>query len=158
MPNAETIWNDISKLAERKYKVRLTSHYFRTRFQQIAEKIPINIIPINEWMLYLGSVSTDRNTMTGHLPLIYRADDYPEMIQRFQKYLADDLALDNSIVQHKILSDVNTNSQFDSSTITQTQYTEITKKLDYLIAKIDSKTDSSKQPTQSNYPTSKTTL
>ena len=40
MPNFHSIWNRITRLAASKYKVRLTSHYLRKRFETIAERIP----------------------------------------------------------------------------------------------------------------------
>ena len=135
MPNYETIWNDITRLAKRKYNVKLTSHYFRTRFQQICEKIPSNIIPINEWMLYLGSLSTERNAMTGHLPLIYRADDYPEMIKRFETHLADELNLASNYSER--ISKAQNLILDKNQSIDQTQFDELNRKLDLIIRKFE---------------------
>ncbi len=87
-PNYVTIWKRITKLAASKYKVRLTSHYFRKRFETIAERIPANEMSPNHWMILMGSKPT-----LGHMPDIYSLISNAELIREYEIYLMPRLAL-----------------------------------------------------------------
>lgn len=88
VPNYDTIWERITKLAASKYIVRLTSHYFRKRFETTAERIPANEMNPNHWVILMGSKPT-----LGHMPDIYSLMSNPELIQEYETYLMPRLAL-----------------------------------------------------------------
>jgi hypothetical protein len=98
LPQHKAIWKRITKISI-KHGTHLTSHYFRSRYQNICNRLPIDpnthrpVIPVNEWMLYMGSVQSGGIALTGHLGLTYRTDDYPGMLQRYETYLAPDVSL-----------------------------------------------------------------
>ena len=87
-PNSKTIWRRITKLAASKYKVRLTSHYFRKRFETIAERIPANEMNPNHWMTLMGSKPT-----LGHMPSVYSLIQDTELIAEYETQLMPRLAL-----------------------------------------------------------------
>jgi hypothetical protein len=91
LPNYRHRWTQITKLAQRKYGVRLTSHYFRKRFETRAEKIPANHMNPNHWMILMGCRPTH-----GHMPDIYSLMDNHELIAEYENYLAPRLALDSA--------------------------------------------------------------
>jgi hypothetical protein len=84
-PNYNSLWRDITKLALEKFNVRLTSHYLRKRFFSIAEKTSM---PTNHWDLLMGS-----QKQTGHCAENYSLEDYSELIEEYDRYLAKSLAL-----------------------------------------------------------------
>lgn len=88
IPNYHTIWMRITKLAASRYKVRLTSHYFRKRFETTAERIPANEMNPNHWMILMGSKPTH-----GHMPDIYSLMSDTELIQEYETHLMARLAL-----------------------------------------------------------------
>jgi hypothetical protein len=57
LPSYRYRWTQITKLAQRKYGVRL-SHYFRKRFETRAEKIQANQMNPNPLMVRMGSPLT----------------------------------------------------------------------------------------------------
>lgn len=87
-PNYRTIWGKITRLAASKYKIRLTSHYFRKRFETIAEKIPANEMNPNHWITLMGSKPT-----LGHMPSIYSLMQNTELITEYETQLMPRLAL-----------------------------------------------------------------
>jgi hypothetical protein len=84
-PNHKSLWRDITKLALDKFNVRLTSHYLRKRFFSIAEKTPM---PTNHWDLLMGS-----QKQTGHCAENYSLEDYSELVEEYDRYLANALDL-----------------------------------------------------------------
>lgn len=84
-PNHKSLWRDITKLALDKFNVRLTSHYLRKRFFSIAEKTPM---PTNHWDLLMGS-----QKQTGHCAENYSLEDYSELVEEYDRYLASLLDL-----------------------------------------------------------------
>jgi hypothetical protein len=88
IPNHHTIWRRITKLATAKYKVKLTSHYFRKRFETTAERIPANEMNPNHWMILMGSKPT-----LGHMPNIYSLLSDSELIREYEAHLMPRLAL-----------------------------------------------------------------
>ncbi len=91
LPNAKSRWEQITQLAGRKYKIRLTSHYFRKRFETRAEKIPANLMNPNHWMILMGCKPT-----YGHMPDIYSLMDDHELIAEYETHLAPPLNLNNT--------------------------------------------------------------
>ena len=87
-PNHKTIWRRITKLAASKYKVRLTSHYFRKRFETLAERIPSNEMNPNHWIILMGSKPT-----LGHMPNIYSLMENSELVTEYETHLMPRLAL-----------------------------------------------------------------
>lgn len=97
MPNYRTTWRRITKLAASKYKVRLTSHYFRKRFETTAERIPANEMNPNHWVVLMGSKPT-----LGHMPDIYSLMSNTELIQEYETYLMPRLALSGEMVKPQL--------------------------------------------------------
>ncbi|MDV3293730.1 MAG: hypothetical protein LYZ70_05615 [Nitrososphaerales archaeon] len=87
-PNYRTLWRRITKLAASRYNVKLTSHYFRKRFETIAERIPANEMNPNHWIVLMGSKPT-----LGHMPEIYSLMENRELINEYETYLMPRLAL-----------------------------------------------------------------
>ncbi|HEY4699420.1 MAG TPA: hypothetical protein VIH27_03510 [Nitrososphaerales archaeon] len=90
IPNSESLFKTITKLAERKYHVKLTSHYFRKRFQTKAERIPSDKMSPNHWTYLMGS-----QQRVGHLADIYSLKDEQELIKEYDTYLSHVLSLNN---------------------------------------------------------------
>jgi len=88
MPNYQSIWKAITKLAQRKYNVRLTSHYWRKRFESIAETIPADKMNPNHWIILLGE-----KPKVGHMPDIYSLMTNQRVINEYEQYLAPKLSL-----------------------------------------------------------------
>ena len=88
MPNYQSVWKTITKLAQRKYNVRLTSHYWRKRFESIAETIPADKMNPNHWIILLGE-----KPKVGHMPDIYSLMTNQQVINEYEQYLAPRLNL-----------------------------------------------------------------
>lgn len=88
MPNAKSIWARITELAKIKYNVKLTSKYFRHRFQTIGSHTNANDMSPNEWTILMG----DRPKV-GHLPDIYELMADMSLILHYEEFLAPRLAL-----------------------------------------------------------------
>jgi hypothetical protein len=88
VPNYHTIWQRVTRLAKEKYNVRLTSHYFRKRFETLAERIPANEMNPNHWINLMGSKPT-----LGHMPSIYSLMQDTELISEYETQLMPRLAL-----------------------------------------------------------------
>jgi hypothetical protein len=88
MPNYHTIWRRITRLAKERYQVKLTSHYFRKRFETIAERIPANEMNPNHWITLMGSKPT-----LGHMPSIYSLMQNTELVSEYETQLMPRLAL-----------------------------------------------------------------
>lgn len=95
-PNSKTRWRRITKLAESKYHVLLTSHYLRKRFETLAERIPANEMNPNHWMVLMGSKPT-----LGHMPEIYSLMSDTELIQEYETHLMPRLALTGETFKHQ---------------------------------------------------------
>lgn len=88
LPNAKSIWARITQLAKTKHNVRLTSKYFRHRFQTVGSHTNANDMSPNEWTVLMG----DRPKV-GHLPDIYELMADTSLIHRYEQFLAPRLAL-----------------------------------------------------------------
>jgi hypothetical protein len=88
VPNYQSIWKGITKLAKTKYNVNLTSHYLRKRFETIAERIPSTDMNPNHWVILMG----DKPTL-GHMPDIYSLSTNTELVQEYEEHLAPGLSL-----------------------------------------------------------------
>jgi len=91
LPNYVSRWYFITQLARRKYNVRLTSHYFRRRFETACETIPQNDMNINHWMILEGCKPTH-----GHMPDIYSMSTDRQIINEYEQFLAPKLTLRNT--------------------------------------------------------------
>lgn len=89
LPNYRHRWTQITKLAQRKYGVRLTSHYFRKRFETRAERIPADQMNPNHWMILMGCKPTH-----GHMPDVYSLLEDHELVSEYETVLSPLLALD----------------------------------------------------------------
>lgn len=101
LPNYRYRWTQITRLAQRKYGVRLTSHYFRKRFETRAETIPANQMNPNHWMVLMGCKPTH-----GHMPDIYSLMENHELIGEYENHLAPRLALDGAAHNRDNLSEI----------------------------------------------------
>jgi hypothetical protein len=97
IPNYRTIWRRITRLAASKYKVKLTSHYFRKRFETIAERIPSSEMNPNHWLILMGSKPT-----LGHMPDIYSLLSDSELIQEYETFLMPRLALSGETTRPQV--------------------------------------------------------
>jgi len=84
-PNHETLWRDITKLAETKFGVRLTSHYLRKRFHTIAGK---TAMPVNSWDYLMGDKQSH-----GHEAGTYTLEDFSDLVREYDRYLTPYLGL-----------------------------------------------------------------
>jgi len=113
VPNYESLWKTITDLTKRKYGIRLTSRYFRNRFESIGETTPADKMNPNHWMILAGSKPT-----YGHLPEIYGLRTVEQLAREWETYLlprldlsekflqppSDDLAKENTELKEQILS------------------------------------------------------
>lgn len=88
VPNYQSLWTEITRLAKRKHNVLLTSHYLRKRFETLAERIPSTDMNPNHWVILMGSKPT-----LGHMPDIYSLLSNTELIQEYEAHLRPRLAL-----------------------------------------------------------------
>jgi hypothetical protein len=86
-PNYETIWREITKLALDRFGTRITSHYLRKRFHTIAGK---SAMPVNSWDYLMGDKQTH-----GHNAGTYTLEDFSELVQEYDKFLAPYLPVGN---------------------------------------------------------------
>ena len=84
-PNKESLWREITAFALQEYGVRLTSHYLRKRFHSIAQK---TAMPVNDWDYLMGDKMS-----AGHEANTYTLEDWTELINEFDRYLAPYLSL-----------------------------------------------------------------
>ena len=91
LPNYVARWYQITQLAKRKYNTRLTSHYFRRRFETACETIPQNDMNINHWMILEGCKPSH-----GHMPDIYSMSTDLQIIHEYQQFLFPKLTLRNT--------------------------------------------------------------
>ncbi len=61
--NHESLWKQITNFARQEYHVKLTSHYLRKRFYNIAQR---TAMPENHWVYLMGE-----KLKQGHLPQVY---------------------------------------------------------------------------------------
>jgi hypothetical protein len=88
VPSYRSLWREITHFAKEKHQVRLTSHYFRKRFETIAERIPANEMNPNHWVILMGS-----KPKLGHLPDIYSLLSNKELITEYESQLMPRLNL-----------------------------------------------------------------
>ena len=93
LPNHHSVWRRITELAESTYHVRLTSHYFRKRFETRCEKISSNQVNPNHWVILMGSTPT-----VGHIPTIYSLLDDREFIEEYEKHILPRLTLGEAAI------------------------------------------------------------
>lgn len=84
-PNYPYLWKQITNYARVKHGVRLTSHYLRKRFHTIAQKTSM---PVNDWDFLMGD-----KLEVGHGASAYTLEDWSEMVQEYERYLAPYLSL-----------------------------------------------------------------
>lgn len=87
-PNYRSLFQTITRLAKRKYSVRLTSHYLRKRFQTIGSSTNANDMSPNKWASLMGDAPS-----VGHLPRVYELMENKETIEQFEEFLAPRLKL-----------------------------------------------------------------
>jgi len=88
-PQYRTLWKKITDIAKSKYNTRLTSHYFRRRFETIAEKINAEDMNPNHWTILMGDKPEH-----GHMPDVYSmTDDDDPILDEFADHLAPRLSL-----------------------------------------------------------------
>jgi hypothetical protein len=78
----------ITKLAKDQYKVKLTSHYLRKRFETKCERIPSDKVNPNHWVILMGSKPT-----LGHMPDIYSLLSDRELVNEYQNEIIPRLEL-----------------------------------------------------------------
>ena len=91
LPNYHSVWERISEFAKTAYRVELTSHYFRKRFETRCEKIPANLVNPNHWVILMGSTPT-----VGHIPTIYSLLSDKELIREYEEQIMPRLLLDGN--------------------------------------------------------------
>jgi hypothetical protein len=92
LPNYQSIWRTITNLTKRKYGLKLTSRYFRNRFESIGETIPADKMNPNHWMILAGSKPT-----YGHKPEIYGLRTEEQLATEWETFLMPRLSLTESI-------------------------------------------------------------
>jgi hypothetical protein len=88
MPNIDSRWKRISKIAKERFLTRLTSHYLRKRFETRCERIPADIVNPNHWMILMGSKPT-----LGHMPDIYSLLSDRELVSEYENEIIPRLEL-----------------------------------------------------------------
>ncbi len=92
-PNYRSLFQTITRLAKRKYFVRLTSHYLRKRFQTIGSSTNANDMSPNKWASLMGDTPS-----VGHLPTIYELMEDKETIEQYEEFLAPRLKLGERMI------------------------------------------------------------
>jgi hypothetical protein len=83
LPNYKSLWARITKVGIKNHNTRLTSHYFRKRFQSIGKTIPADLMPVNNWTMLMGE-----QPKVGHMPSIYDLISIHELIEQYERYFA----------------------------------------------------------------------
>ena len=94
MPNYESLFRTITKFSNRKYGIRLTSHYLRKRFETICETIPANDVNPNHWLILMGAKPT-----YGHRPDIYSLRSDEQLAKEWETHLQSRLSLSGQSLQ-----------------------------------------------------------
>ena len=97
MPAIRSRFIRITKIAKTEFKVRLTSHYLRKRFETRCERIPADVVDPNHWVILMGSKPT-----LGHMPDIYSLLSDRELIQEYENEILPRLALDGQEAKAKL--------------------------------------------------------
>jgi integrase len=87
-PNADTLWQEITKWTTEHYGIHLTSQYCRKEFQAKAKKTQM---PPNDWDFLMG-----HKQKVGNQAHHYDAEDDPTLIHEYDQYLAPYLGLGNT--------------------------------------------------------------
>ena len=88
-PNCRTLWHEITQVVLTKFGIHLSSHYLRKRFHTVAGK---TAMPVNSWDYLMG----DRQTH-GHSAGTYTLEDFSELVQEYDRYLAPHLSINEPI-------------------------------------------------------------
>ena len=87
-PNADTLWQEITKWTVEHFGIRLTSQYCRKEFEAKAKKTPM---PPNDWDFLMG-----HKQKVGNQAHHYDPEDDPALIREYDRYLAPYLGLGNT--------------------------------------------------------------
>ncbi len=87
-PNADTLWQEITKWTADHFSVHLTSQYCRKEFEAKAKKTPM---PPNDWDFLMG-----HKQKVGNQAHHYDPEDDPALIREYDRYLAPYLGLSNT--------------------------------------------------------------
>jgi hypothetical protein len=87
-PNADTLWQEVTKWATEHFGIHLTSQYCRKEFEAKAKKTPM---PPNDWDFLMG-----HKQKVGNQAHHYDPEDDHALIREYDRYLAPYLGLGNT--------------------------------------------------------------
>ena len=87
-PNADTLWQEITRWTADNFGIHLTSQYCRKEFEAKAKKTPM---PPNDWDFLMG-----HKQKVGNQAHHYDPEDDSALIREYDRYLAPFLGLNNT--------------------------------------------------------------